>query len=341
MTREIEYVDICGGLAWGDEAKGKIVSYLSKSGKYDLVCRWGGGNNAGHTIYLNQKKYKTHLIPSGIFYQVTSIIGPGCVINEAAFLEEIAYLKENNFDTSLVKISPKAHVVLQKHIEEEKKEYLQKQGTTCRGIAPCYSDKYQRIGIQAKDVSSFKQYLWDEKLYGKILCEGAQGFWLDINRGNYPYVTSSTTIPYDACSLGFPPQYIRNIYGASKIYDTRAGTDPDFPFQLLTDPELIQIGDVGEEYGTTTGRKRKVNYLNLDKLCEAIYISGTTHLIISKIDVLEKVNIFKCIYHKQIITFNTISELKDFINQKINIKNNFIKEILYSGDMEGVTELLM
>ena len=125
-------------------------------------------------------------------------------------------------------------------------------GTTAKGIAPCYRDKYGRTGKQVKDYKPhFNNFIWDEKLYGNILCEGAQGFWLDINYGNYPYITSSNTLPYSACSLGFPPQLIKNIYGAVKIYDTRVGTDPDFPEYLLDNNELAIIGELGEEYGVT------------------------------------------------------------------------------------------
>jgi adenylosuccinate synthase len=339
MRDPIKHVDICCGLAWGDEAKGKIVAQLSSSENYDIVCRWGGGNNAGHTIYLNGIKYKTHLIPSGVFYGIPSIIGPGCVVNEKDFFSEIEYLQNNGFDKSLVKISPRAHIVLPEHQKEENQEYLQNQGTTKRGIAPCYGDKYQRTGTLVRDIPNLQEFIWDEHLFGRVLCEGAQGFWLDINEGNYPYVTSSHTLPYAACSLGFPPQLIRNIYGASKIYDTRAGTDPDFPINLLQDEELCKIGELGEEYGTTTGRKRKVRFLNLDKLLEAIYKSGTTHLIISKEDVLEKCKIFKLEHQGEIKTFPDVGEMKNYINQVIRNKNNFIQDILYSYSPETVPNL--
>ena len=102
-----------------DEAKGKIVSQLSKTKQYDFVCRWAGGNNAGHTIYVNGEKYKTHLIPSGIFFGIKSIIGPDCVVNINSFYEELDYLKKNGFDISLIKISPKAHIITSKHIKED------------------------------------------------------------------------------------------------------------------------------------------------------------------------------------------------------------------------------
>ena len=99
---KINSVDICCGLNWGDEAKGKVIANLCKTNNYNFVCRWAGGNNAGHTIYINNVKYKTHLIPSGIFYNIFSIIGPDCVINIDSFKEEVQYLHDNGFDTSLI-----------------------------------------------------------------------------------------------------------------------------------------------------------------------------------------------------------------------------------------------
>ena len=337
---KIKSVDVCCGLAWGDEAKGKIVSQLAKSGRYDFVCRWAGGNNAGHTIYIDGRKYKTHLIPSGVFYGVTSIIGPDCVVNMKGFQNEIEYLKSNGFNTNLIKISPKAHVITDNHIEEDKKEYFGTNISTAKGIAPCYRDKYGRVGTRIIDdekyMSFFKDYLWNEKLYGNVLCEGAQGFWLDINQGNYPYVTSSNTLPYGACSLGFSPQCIKKIYGAVKIYDTRSGYDPDFPESLLENKELMSIAVEGKEYGVTTGRGRTVNWLNLDKLVDAINISGTTDLIISKVDILKKVKLYKLIYQDIIISFNEFNEMYYYINGVLNSSCNYLKNIIYSDNPEEI-----
>lgn len=334
----INHVDICCGLNWGDEAKGKIIAQLTKSGKYNFVCRWNGGDNAGHTVYVNGNKYKTHLIPCGIFYNIPSIIGPDCVVNIESFKEEINYLDKCGFNTDLIKISPKAHLITSNHINEDIQKY-KSQGTTSKGIAPCYRDKYARNGIRIENVEFFNEYLWDEKLYGNILCEGAQGFWLDITQGNYPFTTSSTTLPYGACSLGFPTNLIYKIYGATKIYDTRSGTDPDFPEELLKDPELLLIINEGKEFGTTTGRMRKVNWLNLDKLIHAINTTGTTDLIISKVDVLEKVNIFKLIYYKNLKLFYSIDAMKQYINT--NLRNNckYLKNIIYSDNVEFIKEL--
>ncbi len=333
----ITNVDICCGLSWGDEGKGKVVSYLARHGGYDYVCRWAGGNNAGHTIYVDGNKYKTNLIPSGIFYGVKSIIGPGCVINKESFEEEINYLKSNGFNTSLIKVSPKAHVVTDSHIQEDKDKY-KGQGSTCKGIAPCYRDKYARMGTRVENIPFFNDYLWNGKLDGNILCEGAQGFWLDIDYGNYPYTTSSSTLPYGACSLGFSPKLINKIYGAVKIYDTRVGIDPDFPDSLLCDDELSEVARVGKEFGTTTGRARKANWLNINKLTQAIDISGATHIIISKVDILEEVGIYKMIVNDEIIKFDDINKMKKEINYLLKGNCN-LKKIIYSGDVETIEGL--
>lgn len=328
---DIQHVDICCGLSWGDEGKGKIVSQLSKSGNYDFVCRWSGGNNAGHTVYVNNKQYSTHLIPSGIFYGVKSIIGPGCVVNLNSFMQEIRYLQENGFDTRLVKISPRAHVVLEQHIQEDTQKYAKTLGTTGNGIGPCYRDKHLRVGKRVIDcMDDFKDYIWDETLYGTILCEGAQGFWLDIDYGNYPYVTSSSTLPYGACSLGFSPKKIRYIYGATKIYDTRVGYDPDFPDNLLDDPILTKLGEVGKEFGTTTGRRRTVNYLNLDKLIQAINMSGTTHLIISKVDIVVEVGVFKYYFENTLLSCPDIDCMKSCLTTLLR-KHTCIEDVVFSS----------
>ena len=327
----MNFVDIVCGLAWGDEAKGKITSQMSKSGFYDFVCRWSGGNNAGHTVYVDKKKYHTHLIPSGVFYGVKSVIGPDCVLNINEFFIELEYLKLNGFDTKMVKVSPKTHIVTDDHIEEDRKKLKISHGTTGRGIAPCYGDKYSRKGKRVLDFQEkFKDHIWDEKLYGNILCEGAQGFWLDINEGNYPFVSSGNPLPYGACSLGIPPQLIRNIFGAVKVYDTRVGTDPEFSDTLLEDSDLIKIGDIGQEFGVTTGRKRKVNWLNLDKLIKAVNFSGTNYLIFSKLDVLENVNIFKFIYEKKIIENLDKDTFKLKIDEILREECSMLKTIVFS-----------
>lgn len=330
----INRVDIVYGLAWGDEGKGKISSALAK--QYDYVCRWNGGPNAGHTVYLKGKKYKTHLIPSGIFSGKPSIIGPGCVINIEKFFEEIRGLRAAGFDTSLVKISPNAHVITEEHIQYDKR-HLAHLGTTSQGIAPCYSDKMLRRGRRAIEMME-SQWIWDGKLNGNVLCEGAQSVWLDVDHGDYPYVTSSTTMPYAACSLGFSPRKIGTLYGVAKIYDTKSGVDPLFPETLWDDPVLDRIIQEGGEFGTTTGRKRLVNWLNLDKLIQSIRISGCGVLVINKCDVLETVGVFKLIHNNEVMEFQSMEEMKNYIYHIIIMFSDDVEvnDVVFSGDKEAV-----
>ena len=331
----IEYADVVVGLAWGDEAKGKITSYLAEHGEYDMVARWSGGNNAGHTVFKNGKPYKTHLVPSGVFNGVLSVVGPACVLHEESFMKELEYLQGNGFDTSLVKVSPRCHIVQDKHIAFDKASLAKKLGTTSRGIAPVYADKHARTGTLAGQVLP-KNLLWDEHLHGKILCEGAQGVWLDIDHGTYPYVTSSVTLPYGACSLGIPPQLLRDIWGAAKIYDTRSGEDPLFPSSLLEDPKLLSIANAGKEYGVTTGRRRKVNWLNLDKLIKSINITGTTHLVISKCDILEEVGEYALYRRGKLKEYSSMGYMKWGIDRFIRKECPLIQEIKFSYSPEEI-----
>lgn len=329
----LNFVDIIFGLQWGDEGKGKISNAISKN--YDMVCRWNGGPNAGHTVYINEKKYKTHIIPCGVFQNKPSIIGPNCVINIDKFFDEIEYLKKEGFDTSLVKVSPKAHIITEKHIEYDLKFLKPKLGTTGQGIAPAYADKMLRVGKTAGSYLE-KKYIWDGALHGNVLCEGAQSFWLDINYGDYPYVTSSETLPYNACSLGFSPKKIRDIIGVAKIYDTKSGVDPLFPESLWNNEDLNKIIELGKEFGSTTGRKRIVNWLRLNHLKQAIKISGTTKLIINKCDILQDINKYKIItdneYGPSHIDFIDFSSMKEFIINEL--KDHC--EIIFSGNRNGI-----
>tara|TARA_Y100000593_G_C4307940_1_gene336741 strand:- start:1024 stop:2025 length:1002 start_codon:yes stop_codon:yes gene_type:complete len=326
----INFADVVCGLAWGDEAKGKITAALASTKSYDFVCRWAGGSNAGHTVYVDGKKYKTHIIPSGVFFGIKSIIGPGCVIHVRKFLEEVSYLSDNGFDVSLIKISGRAHIVTDDHLTTDLLTLKGKLGTTGSGIAPCYAAKAARTGTLAKDAPLLSRFIWDNNLSGNILCEGAQGVWLDLDWGNYPYVTSSTTLPYAACSLGIPPQKIRRIFGAAKIYDTRSGIDPLFPEELLEDPDLLKIADAGDEYGVTTGRRRKVNWLNLSSLITAINITGTTHVVISKCDVLEETGEFKLFEEDTLIKFKSLCKMRDYISGRIDEECELVNVIKYS-----------
>jgi adenylosuccinate synthase len=333
---DLKYADVVIGLQFGDEGKGKVSSFLSKD--YDMVCRFNGGPNAGHTVYIENIKYKTHVIPCGIFYNKTSIVGPNCVLNLDKFYQEIEYLKNNGFDIDLIKVSPYTHVITDKHIQCDL-EYLQEKfGTTGQGIAPAYSDKMMRSGLRAES-SIDKKYIWDGNLKGKVLCEGAQSFWLDINYGNYPYVTSSETLPYAACSLGFSPKKINKIIGVAKIYETKSGVDPLFPDLLLQDLIFNKIIELGKEFGTTTGRKRIVNWMRIDRLIYAINKSGINYLIINKCDILERVNQFKLIsdsLKNQIEDFKNLNDMCAFINTFIRNNLDEWVDIKYSFSPEYI-----
>ena len=329
----IEHVDVIYGLAWGDEGKGKISNAMAKH--YDWVCRWNGGPNAGHTVYVKGKKYKTHSVPSGIFAGKQCLIGPGCVININKMLEELRMLTMAEFDINLVKIHPNAHIITEEHIAYDK-QHLSHLGTTSQGIAPCYADKMLRKGKRAVEVLEAK-WIWDGQLSGKILCEGAQSVWLDIDHGDYPYVTSSTTMPYGACSLGFSPRKIRRLIGVAKAYDTKSGVDPLFPESLWDDSVLNSIIKFGDEYGSTTGRKRLVNWLNLDKLVHSIKLSGCTELIVNKCDILEKVGIYKVITNGELKEFSSLKEMKSFIyDTLIMADGSDLHEVTWSGDVEKI-----
>lgn len=329
----IETVDIIYGLAWGDEGKGKIANAMAKH--YDFVCRWNGGPNAGHTVYVNGQKYKTHIIPSGIFAGKQCVIGPGCVINIDKFMEEVRTLRSAGFNTDLVKISPNAHIITEDHITYDK-QHLSHLGTTAQGIAPCYSDKMLRRGKRAIDVVE-SNWIWNGELHGKVLCEGAQSVWLDIDHGDYPYVTSSTTMPYGACSLGFSPKKIRRIIGVAKAYDTKSGIDPLFPTTLWDDPVLNKIIELGGEYGSTTGRKRLVNWLNLDKLKKAILLSGCTELIINKYDVLQQVNEYKVIHGNELQNFANFSDMKRYVMDILLMSSGSdLHDVTWSGNPEKI-----
>lgn len=329
----IQQVDIVCDLVYGDCGKGVVASQLAKTGNYNLVARWAGGNNAGHTVYVGGYKYKTHLVPSGVFFGIPSLVGPGCVLHPASFQEELDYLEKNNFDSSLVKVHPNCHIVLEEHIELDKQNLASKLGTTSKGIAYAYAAKAARTGLLAKDILR-KELLWKNELMGNILCEGAQGAWLDQDHGNYPYVTSSVTLPYGACSLGFPPQKINNIFGCAKAYDTRSGQDPSFPDELLDDPILTKLGELGEEIGVTTGRRRKVNWLNLDRLIEAINLTGTTSVIIRKCDILNQLGIFRLFRLGIMHSFSNIQDMEQFIKTCILQDNPLVQNLRFAYSAE-------
>lgn len=327
------------GTQWGDEGKGKITDFIAESA--EVVARYQGGNNAGHTIMIHNQKYKLHLIPSGIFYSdKICVIGNGMVLNPKALIEEIEYIHENGFSTDNLRISDRAHVIMPYHLLldelEEERKGDNKIGTTKKGIGPCYMDKAARNGIRISDLldaEAFERRVRHmvkeknnliEQVYGRegldveeilqeylgyaerirpyvtdtsvvlndaidegkrVLFEGAQGVMLDIDQGTYPYVTSSNPTAGGVCiGSGVGPTKIHQVIGVAKAYTTRVGDGP-FPTEL--DNEIGDlIRDKGNEYGTTTGRPRRVGWFDSVVVRHARRVSGITGLSLNSIDVL-------------------------------------------------------
>jgi adenylosuccinate synthase len=285
---ETSIVDVVIGMQYGDEGKGKIANQMAASGEYDYVIRFNGGGNAGHTIYLNGEKIVTHLVPCGILHGIPSVIGNGCVINTQKLFDELAYLEGLGFNTTLLKIAENAHIITKEHIDEDSKDTTI--GTTRTGNGPCYKDKVGRTGLRAKDVPELEPYLVD--MYSlihsspkKFLAEGAQGYWLDVDFGDYPYVTSSNTGVGAVLNNGFNYKQVRNVVGVIKCYSTYVGAKG----YQKDDERFEQLREIGQEYGATTGRPRQIARHLFGILYTACQMNGITKLIVNKMDVLAQI----------------------------------------------------
>lgn len=327
------------GTQWGDEGKGKITDFLSENA--EVIARYQGGNNAGHTIIFGGETYKLHLIPSGIFYKdKISVIGNGMVVDPKALVKELKGLHERGVATDNLRISNRAHVILPYHLKqdevEEARRGANKIGTTGKGIGPAYMDKAARVGIRMADLldyETFKEKLETnlseknrmfEKFYEtegfeleaileeyfaygqeiekyvtdtskvlndamdegrRVLFEGAQGVMLDIDQGTYPFVTSSNPVAGGVTiGAGVGPTQISHVIGVCKAYTSRVGDGP-FPTELF-DEVGDRIREVGKEYGTTTGRPRRIGWFDSVVVRHARRVSGLTDLTVNSIDVL-------------------------------------------------------
>ena len=326
----IEYADVIVDLQAGDTGKGKVAHSLCKNGEYTHVVRYNGGGNAGHTIFHNGNKYVTHFIPCGVLYGIKSIIGPGCVVDPLKLENEVKELEEAGFNVrENLFIDKRVHIILPSYIEEDSKDIMI--GTTKTGNGPTYRNKYNRSGIRACDylpsemlIDVYKEFHGNKKV--RILFEGAQGFELDIDWGDYPYVTSSHCTVGSAILNGVPPQKIRNVYGVAKAYRTYVGQKT---FEGDSDHfESIRVE--GQEFGATTGRPRQINWIDMNDLIKAMNINGVTNLIINKIDVLGKVGIFKSIINGSEYTYQTIEEMEEAISDEITMNGLSLKEIVFS-----------
>jgi adenylosuccinate synthase len=334
----IEYADVIVDLQAGDTGKGKVCNTLSeKHNEYTHVIRYNGGGNAGHTIYKNGKKIVTHFIPSGIVNGVKSIIGPGCVVNPIKLLQEIKQLEHSGIEVvGNLFIDKRVHIITAEHIDRDSTDT--KIGTTKTGNGPCYSDKYTRSGNRAENAEILESFIidiYDELHNGKdtkILFEGAQGFELDVDWGDYPYVTSSHCTVGSAVLNGVPPQKIRKVYGVCKAYNTYVGAKEfEKPSKIFD-----KIREVGNEYGSTTGRPRQIGWTNLDDVIKAANINGVTHMVVNKVDVLEKVGTFKVIHKGQEVNFVDKDFFKVFFDSAIKRYCPLIREVIFSESMDTI-----
>jgi len=300
-------------LRFGDTGKGSVTHLLAKKPMYNMVVRHCGGGNAGHQVTHNGEQFSLHLIPMGVFFDKTSVIGPCCFLNIKSFFKEADELESVGIQVyKNIKIAYNTHIVTEKHLEEEKTE--NRIGTTKRGIGPCARDKYSRVGKRAEQFKELAPYLVDtvELLNNgdnNIIFEGAQGLALSINARDYPFVTCSDIFG-SVIESGVSPRTIDKIYGVIKIYDTYVGAKS---FQPENDEALKQLQIVGREVGVTTGRKRQTNWLNIDELQYALKATGCTHLVVNKCDVIKTVNVYKAIYKQELVTLSSIEELMSLI----------------------------
>jgi len=327
------------GAQWGDEGKGKIANLLAREA--DVVVRYQGGNNAGHTIVIGDQTYALSLLPSGVIYPgVTPVIGNGCVVDPKVLIDEMEMLRSRGIDPDGVRISGNAHLIMPYHrkLDGVRERFLGKNkiGTTRRGIGPAYVDKYARVGIRVQDLFDteilrdkleaalreknqlltrvYNQLAFDAseiaeeyRGYGTTLApyvadtsqivsdaieagddvvfEGAQATLLDIDHGTYPFVTSSNPTAGGALTgVGIGPRQIDRVLGIAKAYMSRVGSGP-FPTELEDDVGAAMV-DIGREFGTVTGRRRRCGWLDAVALRYAVRVSGITELAIMKLDVL-------------------------------------------------------
>lgn len=334
----INYAHVIVDLQAGDTGKGKVAHALaSQSGKYTHIVRYNGGGNAGHTIYHNGQKLVTHFIPIGVVYGIRSIIGCGCVVDPIKLEAEINELEKYGIQVrGNLFIDKRVHIITQESIDEDSKDTSI--GTTKTGNGPTYTKKYNRSGLRALEYygadNPMITDIYDEfhKQPSSILFEGAQGFELDIDWGDYPYVTSSHCTVGSAVLNGVPPQFIKQIYGVAKAYRTYVGAKNFEP----NDPIFEQIRELGQEYGATTGRKRQVDYLNLDDLIVAANVNGVTDLIINKIDILEQLNVFRLYYKEKVINCIESEHFKRYIIDKVLYSCSTVENIIFSTTPHGI-----
>ena len=380
------------GAQWGDEGKGKVSDFLAQQA--DVVVRYQGGNNAGHTIVFGGNKYALKHIPSGVFNPKTiNIMAQGMVINPKMLLDEMKELENKGITDYNLIISDRAHVILPYHLDidaalEDLKAGVDPKkmiGTTKKGIGPAYEDKYGRIGIRYGDFvneEAFKEKLTDALLvknaflrglglkeysveeifeeykeYAKILkpkvketgsilsklvedgkdvvFEGAQGVLLCIENGTYPFVTSSSpTASSVPLGTGLSPKHVTQAIGIVKAYTTRVGTGA-LPTEIMDKELNSYIREVGREYGTVTGRPRRIGWMDTVVLKHSARVSGLTEMVITLLDVLDNLETIKIgyAYEKDGVEIDYIPGSND-LYESFNVK--YIEMPGWKTDITGV-----
>ena len=326
------------GLQWGDEGKGKMVDYLA--GGFDAVARFSGGSNAGHTVVIGQRKHTFHLLPSGVLKGKELLIGAGVAVDPVILREELSLLPTGVRNRLMVDARCALVTPQDKELDGalEDSRGASRIGTTKRGIGPSYALRALRLSPRVSDLTDGYDFSSLSKFYrdlsvdpagltgwaaqskellsgvagdvgarvvgideggGSVLFEGSQGTLLDLLHGSYPYVTSTHTVTsYIPAGLGIPPSLAGKSMGVAKAYTTRVGGGP-FPTEL-EGPLADRLRSVGGEYGATTGRPRRVGWLDLVALKYAVWINGVSELAVSKVDVLSQAKEFKvCVAYKQ------------------------------------------
>ena len=339
MQNNKRNISVIVGAQWGDEGKGKVTDFFSAQSDY--VVRFQGGNNAGHTIILDDRTIKLHLVPSGVLHpNCRLVIGTGVVIDPTVLINEIDLLKKEGLGVNLL-ISDRAHLIMPYHIDiDHHLTALQNDlaaGSTRSGIAPVYADKMYRHGLRVVDLLNKdvftkrlkKSFTFNKKLVenvfeekfdysykailsqylryaeiirpyvgnitehlikadreGKaILFEGAQGACLDVDHGLYPFTTSSNTVAGQVeAGSGVGLNREKRVVGIAKAYLTYVGRGP-LPTEI-SPPLEDKIREAGQEYGTTTGRARRIGWIDLVQLKHANQLNGFTELVLTKVDVL-------------------------------------------------------
>ncbi|OGE27316.1 adenylosuccinate synthase [Candidatus Daviesbacteria bacterium RIFCSPHIGHO2_01_FULL_40_11] len=345
-------VSVIVGTQWGDEGKGKIVDLLAE--KKDFVVRFHGGNNAGHTVIVNNKKYPFHLIPSGILQpKAVGVIANGVIIDLEVLVEEIKMLQSEGMDLKKkLKVSERCHLILPFHraLDQayENARGENRLGTTGRGIGPAMADKFSYNGLRIYELLNWnlfvEKFTFQAKIKNKIietfaikpikikeelekisklrkiilpfvadtyqllkkatdqkksiLLEGAHGVMLDIDFSPYPFSTGSNVIAGAvSAGAGIPQQKISKVLGIVKAYTSRVGRGP-LPTELIG-KLADEIRKKGTEFGTTTGRARRVGWLDLEAVKFACEVSGISEIAITKIDILSGLeNIKICVEYK-------------------------------------------